>query len=249
METTHQPQLHKRCPEPGCVAARFWSKVRRGDPDECWPWTGPANHKAGYGDFCVPGRGNIRAHVFAAELGTGRPRPAGQDTRHSCDNPPCCNPAHLSYGSRLRNVRDAVQRNRVAHGERSGHAKLTEADVVAIRERCAAGEMLLTIAADYRVSASAIAAITDGRYWRRSPGPVRPVSRQMGRPTRLTEADARVIRERYAAGEKGVTLAAEYGASSAQISHVVNGQVWVNAGGPITGRGRRGPRHNGKSRP
>src|ERR1035437_6125251 len=77
----------------------FWSKVDRlGGPDACWPWMG-ARDQDGYGLFRPPKatrRPTQRAHRFALELKLGRPLAPGMQARHAvCDNPPCCNPAHL----------------------------------------------------------------------------------------------------------------------------------------------------------
>lgn len=41
-------------------------------------------------------------------------KPRGvEDGCHTCDNPPCCNPAHLYVGTRKQNVADAVERRRL----------------------------------------------------------------------------------------------------------------------------------------
>lgn len=60
---------------------------------------------------------------------------------------------------------------------------------------------------------------------------------------RLTNVAIREIRARRAAGARQVDLAAEYGVSQAYISEIVNGLVWQEAGGPITGRGKRTQRN------
>jgi len=36
-----------------------------------------------------------------------------EDGCHRCDNPPCCNPAHLYVGTRKQNIADAVERKRL----------------------------------------------------------------------------------------------------------------------------------------
>jgi hypothetical protein len=93
------------------VELRFWSKVRRGEPDECWPWTGEIDR--GYGRFYTTGREHKHAHRLAYEF-SARPIPAGLHVLHSCDNRPCCNPAHLRVGTNEENVRDRVSRERSA---------------------------------------------------------------------------------------------------------------------------------------
>jgi len=98
-------------------ARRFWAKVKRGLPDECWEWQG-ALHGKGYGLFSKRSATRSRAHRahrIAIELSTGRPIPEGLVVMHRCDNPPCCNPDHLWVGTQHQNVRDSYER-----GNRNG---------------------------------------------------------------------------------------------------------------------------------
>ena len=87
---------------------RFWSKVDQRGPDECWPWTASTN--GGYGAFGAKLFGEKkmrvhRAHRVAFFLATGV-APDDLVVCHSCDNPPCCNPAHLWLGTQADNNRD-----------------------------------------------------------------------------------------------------------------------------------------------
>lgn len=84
---------------------------------------------------------------------------------HTCDNPPCVHPAHLRLGTHADNVADKVAKCRQARGERIGAARLTEADVFVIRARLGSGETQVSIAEDYDVSRSTIAAIKTRRNW------------------------------------------------------------------------------------
>lgn len=88
---------------PGDYENRFWSRVERLGPDECWPWTGDVSGT--YGRFWADGR-VIRAHRYAYEL-LVESIPEGLELDHLChvrgecvnveDCPHrlCCNPAHL----------------------------------------------------------------------------------------------------------------------------------------------------------
>lgn len=72
------------------------------------------------------------AHRVAWELCFG-PIPKGMHVLHACDNPPCCKPTHLQLGSHRENMAESALRGRHAHGSRHSRARLTEADVVAVR--------------------------------------------------------------------------------------------------------------------
>jgi hypothetical protein len=109
----------------------FWSRVSVAAPDVCWPWI-RYRTKDGYGQFTLYGRLRY-AHRFAWEVTNG-PVPEGMEVCHQCDNPPCCNPAHLFLGSQEDNVRDMIAKRRhrppqPSRGERNVNAKLTAARV------------------------------------------------------------------------------------------------------------------------
>lgn len=92
-------------------AERFWEKVDRRSPDECWPWLGRARTSFGYGAFAIGRDRANRAHRIAWELTNG-PVPVGLSALHRCDNPPCCNPAHLFLGTQADNIADMVAKGR-----------------------------------------------------------------------------------------------------------------------------------------
>lgn len=72
---------------------RFWEKVDRRGPDECWPWRGHTNRE-GYGRFAGSAGKIVQAHRFAYMLVIG-PILDGLTLDHLCRNRECVNPAHL----------------------------------------------------------------------------------------------------------------------------------------------------------
>lgn len=108
----------------------FWSRVQRGEPDECWPWIGPVTDR-GYGKLSYGGK-DRRAHQVAFFLEHGYYPPA---TLHHCDNPPCCNPDHLFAGINGSNNKDRAAKGRSwrPRGELHPLHKLTDAQIAEIR--------------------------------------------------------------------------------------------------------------------
>lgn len=152
-----------KCGKPSVrgLFGRFWEKVQFGRPDECWIWSGARNLK-GYGSF---GRGfhdTILAHHLAFEFENGWNAPY---VMHTCDTPPCVNPRHLRAGSPAENSRDMVAKDRSPRGERAPGAKLTEADILTIRE-AAPKTLHRFLAARYGVSRQTIGDVVRGRRWR-----------------------------------------------------------------------------------
>jgi hypothetical protein len=138
---------------------RLWAKVDVRGPGECWPWTASLNN--GYGQVGVivaPGVQRIRRAprlIFELTYGTLPP-----SVRHTCDNPVCCNPAHLVGGTQRDNSDHMYERERQA-------SRLTLESVRAIRERYHAGERSRALADEYGVSISTVQMAVRGDTWDR----------------------------------------------------------------------------------
>ena len=153
------------------IAPRFWALVRIGSPDECWCWTGFVSRK-GYGRFNVGGKVHggwrkLPVHRIAYELTYGPPRP-GLFILHSCDNPSCCNPAHLRPGTHLENMAEMRAKGRrigkSAKGEAVKVAKLTENDVRDMRSRHPR-ESIAALARDFGVAETTAAYAIKRKNW------------------------------------------------------------------------------------
>lgn len=175
------------------IAYRFWPKVdQSAGLSACHPWI--ASHcRFGYGKFKL--RTNRQAHRIAWELVNG-PISDGLCVCHSCDNPGCCNVRHLWLGTIQENIADMVAKKRnargdslgarlyperltrgdthwsrkhperVARGERQNHAKLTNAQVLAIRVDRRSRKV---IAAEYGIGTLAVSRIRHRKTWSHLP--------------------------------------------------------------------------------
>ena len=91
--------------------------------------------------------------------------PTGKNVLHRCDNPPCCNPAHLFVGTVADNNEDKRRKSRHPHGVTHPLAKLTEDDVRAIRGLYP--QMTQTaIAAQYGLDQTTVSEIVLRKKWR-----------------------------------------------------------------------------------
>jgi hypothetical protein len=154
---------------PGTVEERFWGRVDR--TGDCWVWQGRRWRDYGSWTFHV-GEGKRRtvpAHRFAWELARGV-IPEGMYVCHKCDNPPCCNPAHLFLGTHDDNMRDKAEKGRVrggdVRGERNPHSKLTADQVLEIRRRAAKRERQCNLAREFGITPQATWNIINRRVWK-----------------------------------------------------------------------------------
>jgi hypothetical protein len=150
------------------VAERFWSKVdKSGGPEACWPWTAAIDKSSGYGLFAVAHGELVGAHVYAFRA-EGGSVPARSCVLHSCDNRPCCNPQHLSAGTKKENYDDSVSKGRQTRGEKVHNAKLTEETVREIRKRFVKGNPInggAALAVLFGVNQSTVNKIARGQLW------------------------------------------------------------------------------------
>lgn len=163
---------------------RFWLRVIRNEPTDCWPWIarGKRIHPASkYGKFSIGPKGNcrtFRAPRIAHFISTGE---WPELVMHLCDNPPCCNPAHLRSGTAKENIIDAALKGRMARGNRNGahlhpervprgeqhgQSKLTADEVQAIRRLYSQGSSYSMLSRQYGVTVQAIALIAHRRTWK-----------------------------------------------------------------------------------
>lgn len=149
------------------LAERFWEKVGQSGPTECWPWlAGKGGGAYVYGHIRHSGK-TINAHRVAWTLTYGT-IPQGLCVLHRCDNPLCCNPAHLFLGTRTDNNADKMRkgRGRWLAGEKHGHSSLTDATVLEIRRLYAGGDVLQReLSAMYGVSQQQVSLIVNRRAW------------------------------------------------------------------------------------
>lgn len=140
----------------------FWLRVRRAaSEDGCWLWAGQVD-KDGYGRVTYLGEQG-RAHRKSYELTCG-PIPEGLMVLHSCDNPRCVNPKHLSVGTVVDNAADMMSKGRsaVRIGALNTGSKLTERQARLI---FADRRHRTEIAAEFGVSIWTVHDIKSGRSW------------------------------------------------------------------------------------
>jgi hypothetical protein len=146
---------------------RFFRHLGRKTATGCILWAGGTNRK-GYGQLGSGGKYApvIGAHRASYELFVGH-IPDDLHVLHRCDNPPCVNPTHLFLGTNADNKADSVAKGRHRKGERPTCTKLTEADVLAIRERYRRGGVShRQLAKEYGVAHAQIGNLLRGTSWK-----------------------------------------------------------------------------------
>ena len=141
------------------IEERIVSRILVNPITGCWEWQG-CRLKKGYG-FIKYKRKNWTVHRLLFMLRSAEFNPS-LSVLHLCDNPPCCNPAHLMQGDFRENAIQARDRLGMSQGERNGSAKLTEEQVLNIRQD---SRHPADIAKEYDVVRSCIINIKNRKRW------------------------------------------------------------------------------------
>jgi len=135
-------------------------------PDPCEIVDGAGKHGKDYGSIR-----SAPAHRAVWEMHHG-PIPAGMWVLHKCDRPGCVRIEHLWLGTKADNIRDMDRKGRryaPAPGEQHWSAKVTAADVVAIRAAVAAGESQRSVGERFGIRQGSVSRIVLRQSWKQIP--------------------------------------------------------------------------------
>lgn len=150
---------------------RFWSKVEKAGPDDCWLWTGAKQKSDGgfYGRIRMPRQRRTEfAHRVSFMLTFGD-CPPNRIICHRCGNSLCVNPAHLYAGTPTENNMDRVRHGRQAGGANAGEAhhmaRLDWTTVKAIRRLLREGATQKSLCQRFGISRAQMSRIARNQSW------------------------------------------------------------------------------------
>lgn len=151
----------------GTQTYNFKAKFIKGLPDECWEWC-YAKNAAGYGIVHIGGRtgGCQLAHRVSYWMHNG-PFDLSKDLMHSCDNPGCVNPKHLSVATNAMNMADRIAKGRAKVSQRKrDDLKLNIEQAREIKKLLKEGDLSKrAIGRLFDVSLGTVRFIESGRLW------------------------------------------------------------------------------------
>jgi len=146
---------------------RFWDKVDKRGDDECWEWKGQVSD--GYGRFRSHVGGLAHRYSWVIHNREFEDHETYENKyviMHSCDNPKCVNPNHLSLGTSKLNNEDRDKKGRQVfiprHGEDNPMSKITTNMARLIYQAKAKQK---DISKHFNVGMDAVAGIRSGRTW------------------------------------------------------------------------------------
>jgi hypothetical protein len=207
------------------INERFWSKVDKRGPEECWPWKA-GTVPFGYGAFNIgplkidlnKSRNNrkVANSQRVAWFLTNGLIPKGKYVLHRCDNPPCCNPDHLFLGSKYDNIEDMNKKGRHAHHPgNTDPIKFTKEEIAKAVAECAASHgSMEDISKKYNMSRNHLCRLI------KQAG----VAKKQYR-SKIPFGEAEKIRDLYATGKyRYCDIATTYGCTARHIGYIVTGK-------------------------
>lgn len=195
------------------------------DANGCWICTSHRPSRGGYPRFWFNGKKqHASRHVYEMTKG---PIPDGLVVRHTCDVRLCINPDHLLLGTPADNIRDMVERGRQRYleGEAVPHTKLSDGQVLFIREH---SQMKgIEVARLLGISRAQVSRIRTGENRKSAPGPIRESDARL----KLSDEQVTFVRE-----HREITtaeMAHRLGISKTHVSRIRTGKFRKRAPGPI----------------
>ena len=128
---------------------------------DCWECVSHTSDRAGYP---IIGRNDryqrMSRYIYSFVNG---PIESGKYIMHSCDNPRCINPGHLSPGTPKENTQDMIRKGRKRVGGDIKSSKLTESQV---RDIFQDERGCTVIAREYDISKKLVYNIKGGKTWK-----------------------------------------------------------------------------------
>jgi HNH endonuclease len=181
----------------------------------CWLWLGAVDQDQ-YGiGWDTELKRNMRAHRMVYEILVG-PIPSDKKLLHRCDNPCCVNPDHMTIGTTAENNADMREKGRHAFGIRHGMNKLSEQEVIAIREAEGTHQ---EISNRFGISKATVTHIKNGRLWKNLEG--LEYEKAGNAAWRLSREQVQAIRDSDGTQR---TIAEEFGISPSLVSRIKSGQ-------------------------
>ncbi len=212
---------------------RFWNKVAiTANDQKCWEWQDYIGAKNKYGLF-RKGRLKCKAHRLAY-LFYYKTIEDEKLVMHSCDNPSCVNPHHLSLGTPKDNALDKCRKGRrfPTHGEAGRSAKVTTNDVIAIRNLHKWGYKQTHIAEHFKITQAQVSLIIKRIEWKHledtEKSETKPIISTQSKPRKsyvqLTDDLVREIKYNTVNTQK--ELCEKYNVSQGTISGIKLNRYW-----------------------
>jgi len=146
---------------------RFMDTIESKDTDECWEWKGTKNN-AGYPLFSMKGRMYSAIRILY-QLYYKRNIEKGEIISHTCKNNGCMNPDHIYATTRSERTQQAYRDRELIpasqKGEKNPNSKLSEQDIITIRNRKKEGVTHQELADEYNVTKTTISQIVNRKLW------------------------------------------------------------------------------------
>ncbi len=181
------------------VEEKFWSLVDVQDCDDCWNWLGSINKSTGYGSFYPHKSKEKTAHTVSYVLHYGE-IPKGKLICHKCNNKKCTNPKHLYVGTHTSNRKDLT--NFCTEKKiKIPCCKLTETEIIEIRNKRKDGKKFYELAKEYGVSLPTISNIIFKKTWKDVSDPEKNYLEKPKIVLRFTKEEKEKIKHLYLNGE------------------------------------------------